>query len=58
MIYRMELEGVRKEPTQYEGLFKYYAPEGYRFWVDNSCYGNVIYGMEELSNLYRLEKEK
>lgn len=45
------------EPTQYEGLFKYIAPNGYQFWSGDCCYGDVIYGLEKLTNHYVLKKK-
>lgn len=46
------------EPTQYEGLFKHIAPEGYEFWSYGCNYGNVVWGNYELSNPYVLKKKK
>ena len=51
MIYNIE-DKVKIESTQYEGLYKYTVSEGYRFWVGNYCYGNVIWGTEKLDNHY------
>lgn len=55
MIYNIQ-DKVKRENTQYEGLYKYTAPEGYRFWVENTCYGNVIWGNEKLDNPYYLKE--
>jgi hypothetical protein len=32
-----------KNPTQYEGVFKYVAPDGYEFWSNDTNFGNVIW---------------
>lgn len=55
MIYNIE-DKVKRESTQYEGLYKYTAPEGYRFWVGNYCYGNLIWSNEKLDNPYCLKE--
>lgn len=47
--------GVVREKTMYDGLYKYIAPEGYKFWVHNDCFGNVIWGREILENPYILK---
>ena len=48
--------GIYRQPTQYEGLFKYVAPEGYRWFVDNTDYGVIIYGEYILQNPYELKQ--
>ena len=47
----------KRESTMYEGLFKYIAPEGYVFWSNDTCYGNIIWGEEHLTNHYILKKK-
>ena len=49
------VEGVVRECTPYEGIYKYIAPNGYCFYVDNTSYGNVIYGKDILENPYILK---
>lgn len=50
-----ELQNLKK-PTNYEGVFKYVAPDGYEFWSNNTNFGNVIWGGEYLDNHYYLKE--
>lgn len=50
----MDFSNVKKEKTQYDGVYKYIAPEGKKFWVKDTCYGNVIWGGDILINPYIL----
>lgn len=45
-----------KNPTQYEGVFKYVAPDGYEFWSNDTNYGSVVYGGDCLENHYYLKE--
>ena len=45
-----------KNPTQYEGVFKYVAPDGYNFWSNDTNFGNVIWGGDWLTNYYYLKE--
>ena len=53
MIY----EEVTRENTPYEGIYKYIAPDGFKFWVGDDCFGNVIWGKEILDNPYILKSD-
>lgn len=55
----LESESMSKyrESTMYENVYKYTAPEGYEWWVDNTNYGNVIWGGKTLDNFYYLKKK-
>lgn len=46
-----------REPTMYENVFKYTAPEGFEWWVNDTNYGNVIWGGKQLDNYYYLKKK-
>jgi hypothetical protein len=46
-----------REPTMYESIFKYTAPEGYEWWVNDTNYGSVIWGGKSLDNYYYLKKK-
>lgn len=50
-------EKIKKESTIVEGIYRYYAPEGYVFWHFDSCFGSVIYGGDKLDNNYELRKK-
>ena len=54
----MDAIGLYRQPTQYEGVYKYVAPEGYSFWSFGTCYGNVIWGGKWLDNAYYFKKDK
>jgi hypothetical protein len=56
-IYTMESIGMYRQETQYEGVYKYVAPEGYEFWSFDTNYGNVIWGGKYLDNAYYLKKK-
>lgn len=45
------------EPTQYEGIYRHIAPDGYEFWSYGQCYGNVVWGYYHLTNPYELRKK-
>lgn len=49
--------GMYRQETQYEGVYKYVAPEGYEFWSCSTNYGNVIWGGKYLDNAYYLKKK-
>ncbi|MDY6419356.1 MAG: hypothetical protein SPL03_02280 [Succinivibrio dextrinosolvens] len=53
----MESIGMYRQETQYEGVYKYVAPEGYEFWSFNTNFGNVIWGGKYLDNAYYLKKK-
>lgn len=53
----MESIGMYRQETQYEGIYKYVAPEGYEFWSFDTNYGNVIWGGKYLDNAYYLKKK-
>ena len=53
----MKFEKYRK-PTQYEGVFKYEAPEGYHWQCMNDNFGKVIWGGINLYNPYVLRKDE
>lgn len=53
----MESIGMYRQETQYEGVYKYVAPEGYEFWSFDTNYGNVIWGGKYLDNAYYLKKK-
>lgn len=46
---------VKREPTSYDGIFKYVAPDGFKFYVGDDCFGSVVYGKEKLENPYILK---
>ena len=46
-----------RQNTQYEGVYKYIAPEGYHWQCENTNYGNVIWGGCSLYNNYALVKD-
>ena len=48
--------GLFRQPTPYEGVYMYVAPEGYNFWSYGTCYGSVIWGGKELDNYYYFKK--
>lgn len=50
------MNDIKIEPTQYEGIYKHIAPEGYVFMCGNDCFGNVIWDWYKLSNHYTLKK--
>lgn len=47
-----------KVKTKYDGVFMYVAPEGYKFWSEGTCYGNVVYGGDCLTNYYYLKEDE
>lgn len=53
----LDLMSKYREPTMYENVFKYTAPEGYEWWVNDTNYGNVIWGGKSLDNFYYLKKK-
>ena len=50
--------GQYRQPTAYQGLYKYVAPEGYRWHCNNDSFGKVVYGGFILANTYSLVKEE
>lgn len=42
--------------TEFEGVYRYDAPEGYEFWSCGTCYGSTIWGGRYLENHYYLKK--
>lgn len=57
ILTEAELQKMRK-PTKYDGVYMYVAPEGYKFWSENTCYGNVVYGGPQLTNYYYLKENE
>lgn len=51
----MNYENYR-ESTQYQGVFKYIAPNGYVWESCGTLFGKIIYGGETLNNPYVLKK--
>lgn len=49
--------GLYREPTQYENVYKYIAPEGYEWWSFDTNYGSVIWGGKALDNPYYFKKK-
>ena len=56
ILTEAELQKMKK-PTNYEGVFMYVAPEGYKFWSEGTCYGDVVFGGDCLTNYYYLKKK-
>lgn len=54
----MESIGMLREPTQYEGVYKYTAPKGYHFQSFDTNFGRVIWGGYILDNPYMIEKDE
>lgn len=52
----MDFARYRKE-TQYEGVYKYEAPEGYHWQCMSDNFGKVIWGGINLYNPYVLTKD-
>lgn len=52
----IKFEKYRK-PTQYEGVFKYEAPEGYHWQCMNDNFGKIVWGGINLYNPYVLRKD-
>ena len=48
--------GQYRQPTTYESLFRYIAPDGYHWFVGDTDYGSIIYGENILQNPYDLRK--
>ena len=47
-----------RQDTQYEGVYKYVAPEGYHWDSLGTNYGKVVWGGKDLMNPYMLVKDK
>ena len=46
-----------RQPSAYEGIYKYIAPEGYHWMCKGDDFGTVIWGGFDLGNYpYRLAK--
>lgn len=52
----MNFEQYRK-PTQYEGVYKYEAPNGYHWESCGTNYGKIIWGGLNLYNPYAIVKD-
>ena len=52
----MDFARYRRE-TQYEGVYKYEAPEGYHWQCMSDNFGKVIWGGVNLYNPYVLAKD-
>lgn len=57
ILTEAELQKMRK-PTKYDGVYEYHAPEGYKFWSEDTCYGKVIFGGSQLTNYYYLKEDE
>ncbi len=57
ILTEAELQKMKK-PTNYEGVFMYVAPEGYKFWSEGTCYGDVVWGGDCLTNYYYLKEDE
>lgn len=53
----IKFEKYRK-PTQYEGVYKYEAPEGYHWQCMNDNFGKIVWGGINLYNPYVLCKDE
>lgn len=47
-----------RQPTPYDGIFKYVAPEGMHWKCCGTNYGKIIWGGKCLSNPYIIVKDK
>lgn len=47
-----------RQATQYEGVYKYVAPEGYHWQCFSDNFGTVIWGGIDLMNPYVLVKDE
>lgn len=56
-MMKMNSIGMYRQETQYDGVYKYVAPDGYEFWSFDTNYGNVIWGGKYLDNAYYLKKK-
>ena len=56
-MMKMNSIGMYRQETQYDGVYKYVAPDGYEFWSCGAKYGNVIWGGKYLDNVYYLKKK-
>lgn len=50
--------GEYRQPTAYNGLYKYVAPEGFFWKSEGTIFGKIIYGEYQLRNNYELVKEE
>ena len=50
--------GQYRQPTAYNGLYKYVAPEGYHWVCGKDDFGRIVYGGYILENTYSLVKEE
>lgn len=57
-VLTMDAIGMYRVPTQYEGVYKYIAPEGYHFQSFNTNFGRVIWGGYILDNPYMMVKDE
>lgn len=42
----------------YNNIFEYSVPEDYCFWSYDTCYGNSIFGRNQLDNFYVIKKKR
>lgn len=56
-IMMIDFAKYRKE-TQYEGVYKYEAPEGYHWQCFSDNFGKVVWGGINLYNPYVLVKDE